>query len=193
MSIQPKKFYTEAEYLKLERAANFKSEFYKGEIFAMSGASVQHTIIAGNIFASLHQQLRKKPCTVHASDLRVRVEKNTLYTYPDIVVVCGDAKFSDEQKDTLTNPTLIVEVLSKSTEQYDRVKKFELYRGLDSLREYVLVSQNEFRIELFTKQNEQQWIFSEVTDKNGVLTLQTIDASLSIPDVYEKIIFAYDL
>ncbi len=189
MSIQPKKFYTEAEYLELERVANFKSEFYQGEIFAMSGASVQHTIVVTNIVASLHQQLRKKPCTVHASDLRVRVEKNTLYTYPDIVVVCGDAKFSDEQKDTLTNPTLIVEVLSKSTEQYDRVKKFELYRGLDSLQEYILVSQNEFRVELFTKQNQQQWIFSEVTEKNGLLKIHSIDAVLSVEDIYEKIVF----
>jgi len=189
MSIQPKKNYTEAEYLELERAAEFKSEFYKGEIFAMSGASLQHILIVSNIVASLHQQLKNKKCSVYANDLRIAVKKNTLYTYPDVIVVCGEPELLDDKKDTVTNPKIIIEVLSKSTEQYDRVKKFELYRELDSLEEYLLVSQNEFRVEQFTKQNSLQWLFSEVTKKTDSIKIQTIEAELSVEDIYEKVVF----
>ncbi len=189
MSIQPKKLYTEKEYLELERAAEFKSELYKGEIFAMSGATEQHVLISTNIASALNQQFKGRPCKVYNVDLRVNVQKNTLYTYPDVVVVCGEAKFLDSHKDTLLNPKVIIEVLSKSTEQYDRVKKFELYRGLDSLEEYILVSQNEFRIEQFVKHNALEWMFSEVTNSEDVVRLHSIDAVLQVSDVYEKVVF----
>jgi len=121
------------EYLRLERQAEYKSEYLNGEIFAMSGASREHNLIAGNIVAELNQQLRAKPCEVYPSDMRLKVTATGLYTYPDVMVVCGEPKFEDKYVDTLLNPTLIVEVLSQSTERYDRIAKTSYYRTLDSL------------------------------------------------------------
>src|SRR5205085_5334550 len=121
-------YYTPEEYLILERQAEYKSEYFNGEIFAMTGASRRHNLVAANVLASLHGQLRKRPCEVYSSDMRVKVSPTGLYTYPDVVVVCNDPLFDDKQKDTLLNPTVLIEVLSKSTASYDRGEKFEHYR-----------------------------------------------------------------
>ena len=137
MATQPKTHLTPEQYLEIERKAEFKSEYYQGEMFAMSGASYPHIGIVANAVASLHQQLRRGPCRPLSNDMRVRVTATGLYTYPDVVVVCGEPRFLDDTFDTLLNPTVIIEVLSESTEAYDRGQKFEQYRSLESLAEYV--------------------------------------------------------
>lgn len=140
MSLQPKPCLSPEDYLALERSAEFKSEYFDGQIFAMAGASESHNIITLNVGSEIRQQLKKCPCTVYVSDMRVKVGPTGLFTYPDVVVVCGQAQFDDSHLDTLLNPTLIVEVLSDSTEAYDRGRKFEHYCKLESLAEYVLIA-----------------------------------------------------
>jgi Uma2 family endonuclease len=135
MSLQTKTYISPEEYLALERKAEYKSEYFAGEMFAMSGASPRHVLIVTNVVAELRSQLKQRPCTVYSTDLRVRVSPTGFYTYPDVVVVCDQPQFADEQRDTLINPTFIVEVLSESTKDYDRGEKFEHYRTLVSLKE----------------------------------------------------------
>src|SRR5436190_17466052 len=142
MSAPAERLLTEDEYLKQERAASCKSEFYAGRMFAMAGGRRAHNLIASNVITSLNTQLAERPCEVYPSDMRVKVSETGLYTYPDVVVVCGEEQFQDEQEDTLLNPTLLVEVLSESTEAYDRGDKAAHYRSLESLQQYVLISQN---------------------------------------------------
>jgi Uma2 family endonuclease len=137
MSLQTRRYFTPEEYLALERKAEYKSEYVDGEIFAMSGASEPHNVIAGNIFASLHTQFRGRPCRAYTSDMRVHVRPGKAYTYPDVVAVCGEPLFHDTYKDMLVNPTVIVEVLSPSTEAYDRGDNSLRYRQLASIQEYV--------------------------------------------------------
>src|SRR5262245_12190039 len=132
MPTQLKTFLTPEKYLEIERRAEFKSEYYNGDMFGMSGASPRHAWIVPNIVAELRQQLKGRPCRVASNDLRLRVLPSGLYTYPDVMVVCGEPRFADDQKDTLLNPVVIVEVLSESTRDYDRGQKFQFYRGLAS-------------------------------------------------------------
>jgi Uma2 family endonuclease len=139
MSTQPKTFISPEQYLAIERKAERKSEYFNGEMFAMAGASESHVLIVTNVVAELREQLRGRPYTVYSTDLRVKVSPTGLYTYPDVVVVCGQPQFADDQRDTLLNPTLIVEVLSESTQDYDRGEKFEHYRSIASFHEYVLI------------------------------------------------------
>ena len=174
----------ETEYLSLERDAEYKSEFYNGEIFAMAGASRNHNIITGNLSFCLKQALTKN-CYVYSSDMRLKIQKKGLYTYPDILVTCDNEDFADEHMDTLLNPKLIIEVLSKSTESYDRGKKFEMYRSLDSLLEYVLVSQLKPHVEHYIRQENGKWLFSEYMDIHSSITLLGIEIKMS--DIYENI------
>lgn len=148
MSTQANPQYTPQQYLAMERESQQKNEYVNGEIFAMDGASDRHNLIVGNVFASLHNQMKGKPCKVYSSDMRVKISSIGMYTYPDIVALCGETGFDDEQRDTLLNPTVIIEVLSKSTEGYDRGEKFAHYRKMDSLKEYALISQDKMSIEL---------------------------------------------
>src|SRR5436853_6974426 len=157
MSQQLKSFVSPDEYLRLECQAEYKSEYLNGEIFAMSGASRQHNLITVNIGAELNRQLRGKPCEAYMSDMRVKVRSNTFYTYPDVAVVCGEPQFEDKEVDTLLNPTLLVEVLSQSTERYDRISKTSYYRTIDSLQEHLLVAQHEVRVEQYLRQPDGQW------------------------------------
>src|SRR5437870_9211661 len=161
MSQQLKSFVSPQEYLRLERQAEHKSEYLNGEIFAMSGASRKHNLLTTNISTSLNQQLRGRPCEVYASDMRVKVTATGLYTYPDVVVVCGEPQLEDDYLDTLLNPTVLVEVLSKSTERYDRIAKSSYYRTLDSLKEHMLVSKDEIRVEHYVKQAYGTWLLIE--------------------------------
>jgi Uma2 family endonuclease len=140
MSLQAKQRLTPEEYLARERQVDTKSEFYDGELFAKAGASRSHNLIVGNVTGELRAQLRGRPCEVYPADMRVKVSETGLYAYPDVVVVCGEPRFEDEHLDTLLNPTVIVDVLSPSTEAYDRGEKFAQYRKLASLREYVLIA-----------------------------------------------------
>jgi len=182
------KFVSPEEYLRLERASEEKHEYFKGEIFAMTGASENHNIIAGSTLAALYSQLRKKPCQIYPSDMRVRIPATGLYTYPDISVVCGTPEFEDDVLDTLLNPTVIIEVLSSSTEQYDHGKKFQHFRTMASLKEYILIAQDSVRIEHFGRQDDH-WILTDAKTSDTVLTLPSIDCTLALSDVYEKVNF----
>ncbi|OQY58172.1 MAG: hypothetical protein B6245_13195, partial [Desulfobacteraceae bacterium 4572_88] len=152
---------TEKEYLEIERQAEYKSEYFEGQMFAMSGASEAHNLIVANLIFTLILQLKNTPCRIYPSDMRVKVRENGLYTYPDVIVVCDEAKFDDEHQDTLTNPLLIIEVLSKSTEAYDRGSKFAMYRKLGSLAEYLLVDPSRPQAEQYVRQEENRWLLSE--------------------------------
>jgi Uma2 family endonuclease len=176
------------EYLDLERKSEFRSEYIAGRMYAMSGASRRHSLIAGNFYRELSSQLRGRTCEAHMADLRVKVDPTGLYTYPDIVAICGDVRLEDEHFDTLLNPTVIVEVLSDSTEAYDRGEKFAHYRRLDSLREYVLVAQDKIRIEHYLRQGDA-WIFSEISGSDATLDLESIDCHVSLSAIYEKVDF----
>ena len=181
-------YYTAAEYLALERRATYKSEYVNGHIIAMSGASRRHNLIAANISRELSSQLRGRPCESYISDMRVRVSETGLYTYPDVVAVCGDIRFADEQTDTLLNPTVIVEILSASTEAYDRGDKFAHYRRLASLHDYVLVSQDAVRVEHYVRQGEK-WVLSEASLLTDTVSLASIQCTLVLEDIYDKVRF----
>ena len=187
MSTQPKTFLTEEEYLELERQAEHKSEYYRGEMFAMAGASLAHNMLAMNLAALLHPQLRPGPCRVVGSDMRVRVSATGLYTYLDVSVVCGQPQLADQHADTLLNPALIAEVLSPSTEGYDRGRKFEHYRSIESLAEYLLVAQDRVHVDLYTRQPDGHWVLSEASRLEDTLELKSIGCHLALTDLYEKV------
>ncbi len=187
MSQQIIPYISPEEYLRLERQSEYKSEYVNGEIFAMTGASRKHNLVAGNIFRELGQQLKSRQCEAYMSDMRVKVTATGLYTYPDVIVVCGQPKFEDEYVDTLLNPTLLVEVLSPSTERYDRIAKSSYYRTLDSLAEHLLVAQDEVRLEQYVKQPNGQWLLFECTSLDNMVELPSISCSLSLRDVYDKV------
>lgn len=189
-SPQEPQFMTEAEYLEFERLSELKHEFYQGEIFAMTGASRAHNVICTYTSSSLINALGEKPCEVYQSDMRVRVSASGLYTYPDVMVVCGDPKFSDDQFDTIVNPIVIIDVLSPSTESYDdRGKKFQDYRTLKSLQEYLLISQDKPLIERYIRSDHGEWIFGDAQGLEASLTLTSIDCILRLSDVYRKVDF----
>jgi len=187
MGAQPKPYLTPDEYLDRERRRDYRSEYYAGQVFALAGGSRSHNLIVTNVIAELRNQLRRHPCRVYPNDMRVKVPQTGLYTYPDVVVTCGQDTFDDQQQDTLLNPTLIVEVLSKSTENFDRGRKFKLYRTLDSLAEYILISQHAHHIEHYVRQPDQQWLLSEADDLQATIHLPVIDCTLLLADVYEKV------
>jgi Uma2 family endonuclease len=190
MASHPKQFYTPQEYLELERKAAYKSEYYAGEIFAMSGASREHNLIVANVTTSLNTQLKDRDCEVYPSDMRVRTPDTLLYTYPDVAVVCGEPQFEDDSFDTLVNPTLIVEVLSPSTETYDRTKKFADYRKIGSLKEYILIAQHECRVTQYAKQSDGTWLFREANHLEEKLHLASIDCDLELESIYRKVKFS---
>jgi Uma2 family endonuclease len=189
MASQSAPFVTPERYLELERAAETKSEYYRGEIFAMAGAKLAHTIIVTNLIAELRDQLRKRDCTAHSSDARLAVKSDGLYTYPDVMVICGKPAFIDAHLDTVTNPIVIIEVLSKSTSSYDRGQKFESYRAIPSLMEYLTVAQDRPHVEHWTRQPENSWLLREI-DAGGSISLNCISVELHLNDIYEKVEFA---
>lgn len=191
MSAVPKPRYTPAEYLAQERVSENRHEFYRGEIFAMAGATESHNRIALNITTNLMAELRGNPCRVFALDMRVQVSANGLYTYPDVAVACPPIEFLDESRDTLVNPQVIVEVLSKSTEKFDRGKKFELYRELPSLKQYVLISQAEARVDSYMRQADGvAWLMVPSAGLEATLDFPTIECRLSLAEVYRDVDFA---
>lgn len=185
MSAMPQQeTWTESEYLAFEREQETKHEFWDGQIYAMSGASDEHNLITSSTHVALYLQLRGGPCKLYQSDMRVKTK--SAYTYPDLVVVCGERQFTDDHVDTLTNPTLIIEVLSPSTERYDRGDKFQSYREIETLKEYVLISQNKPRIERFQRR-EGEWVLSEAIGLDAILALSSIDCKLKLSEVYEQV------
>lgn len=187
MSMAEKRWYSVKEYLAMERASEIKHQYYQGEIFAMTGASFEHNTIIPNLFRFLGNHFEGGPCRALASDLRVNVNATGLYTYPDLTVICSEPRFEDEVFDTLLNPKVIVEVLSDSTEAYDRGRKFSHYRTIDSLEEYVLVSQNEYRVEVFTRQANGEWLLSEAQGRESSILLRSIDCLLKLNRVYDRV------
>ncbi len=185
------KRYTAAEYLELERQAEYKSEFIEGEIFALAGALEPHNLISTNLTIALGTQLRNrtKPCKLYSGDMRVQVAEFKRYTYPDVVIVCGEAKFTDSVRGTLTNPMFITEILSSSTERYDRGEKFRHYRMLSSLQTYVLVSQNTPLLEVFERQANDEWVLKEHTGLDTTALLPKINCELRLSEVYVQIDF----
>ncbi len=178
-------YLTPEEYLTFERKATIKHEYRKGHIFAMSGASRAHSFITGDIFGELREQLKGQKCEVHSSDMRVRIQSTNSYFYPDVVVACNEPLFEDKDYDSLLNPRVIIEVLSPSTEAYDRGEKFELYKQNNSLREYLLVSQAEIKVEHFYLQNIG-WSRTEFLKPDDVVTLSSIDCDLHLRDIYAR-------
>lgn len=187
MSSQPKILLTPEEYLTIERQAEFKSEYFAGQMFALAGASRQHNLIVANMIRLLGNQLLERDCNVYPSDMRVKISEIGKYTYPDIVVACGEEKFEDQQNDTLLNPMVIIEVLSESTEAYDRGKKFEHYQHIDSLVEYLLVSQDAYGIERYVRQKDNIWTYSAFHHIEDLVELSSIGCELPLKGVYAKV------
>jgi Uma2 family endonuclease len=180
---------TEADYLAFERTSEIKHEFIDGEIYAMTGASPNHNLVVASTIAAIHNQLRGKPCKIYPSDMKVRTPSTGSYLYPDISVVCGESQFDDEQRDILLNPTIIIEVLSPNTERYDRGKKFQSYRELASMQEYILIAQDSPHIERFVRQQDGLWQFSEARGLEASLDLASIMCKLALVEVYEQVDF----
>lgn len=181
-------YYTPEEYLALERHAEFKSEYIDGEIVAMTGATIRHNAIAGSFLVALYTRLRGGPCRVFGSDLRVQIAGGRRYTYPDLLAYCGDPKTVDASLDTLTNPVLIVEVLSPSTEAYDRGQKFTYYRSIESLQEYVLVAQDRMMVERFVRHGDL-WVFSAFSGLDAEVELTSVGCSIPLREIYENVEF----
>ncbi len=181
------KTYTAEEYLALERSSlEGKCEFVDGQIFAMAGASREHNLIGVNIVRELSNQLKGRPCEAYANDMRVKAAEAKGYHYPDIAVVCGKPEFEDGQMDTLLNPTVLVEILSSSTEAYDRGDKFSGYRKIHSLREYILVSQDKPLIERYIRQGDA-WVLTETEGLDGAVNVETIGCVLAMSEVYDRV------
>ncbi len=189
MSVQKKELLTPEAYLALEREAPGKSEYFAGEMFAMSGASRRHNLISLNLGAELRAQLRHRPCEVYTSDMRVKVSPTGLYTYPDVVVVCGEPEFEDTMGDTLLNPTILVEVLSQSTEDYDRGRKLEHYRTIPSLQEYLLVSQEKAHIVHYVRHSDVSWLLSDTSGLDAFIALRAIGCEIALSEIYAKVDF----
>lgn len=188
MSAIPKARLTPSEYLAIERKAEFRSEFFAGEMFAMSGASREHNLISSNLNREIGEQIKDRPCEVYTTDMRVRVPSG-LYTYPDVVVACGNPRFEDDQVDVLLNPIVLIEVLSESTADYDRGTKFKHYRQIPSLREYVLVDQATAQIEQFVRDDNGKWALTEITGMENSLSLTSIECVIPLSEVYRKVSF----
>lgn len=180
-------YYTPEEYLALEEAAETKHEYFQGEIFAMSGGSTNHNRIAVSVCTILATEFEEKPCEVFSSDVKLLVQANGLYTYPDAMVVCGPVEYAEGRNDTVTNPIVIVEVLSKSTRDYDRDKKFELYRDLPSFRDYLLIDQDRVYIEHYHRLEEGRWVLTLYNNLDTSLTLTAIEVSLPVRRIYHKV------
>ena len=188
MAILTKTRISPEEYLAIERRAETKSEYLDGEMFAMTGGSFPHNIIVGNLVGELRQGLKGRSCTVVPSDLRAHIPATGLYTYPDVTVVCGEPRFEEGQEmDTLLNPSLIIEVLSPTTEAYDRGKKFEHYDTIESLAEYVLVSQTTPRVEQFTRQEGGRWLFTATSGLDAKVLFSSIGCELALAEIYHKV------
>jgi len=179
------KKYTIEEYLEMEQVSQEKHEYYEGEIFAMSGSKVTHNIIAMNTSTLFTSKLKGKPCRPFNSDQRIHIEKNSLFTYPDISIVCGDIETRNNDDWNILNPTVIVEILSPSTRDYDRGQKFKLYRDIPTLKEYILVESEAINVEIFFLNNENHWELREYKSIENYFILESIQVKLELTEIYE--------
>ena len=187
MTARAQRLFTPDEYLSIERNSQFKSEYVAGKIYAMAGASYAHNLITGNVVGEFYTQLKGRPCSTVPSDMRVAVSSTGLYTYPDVTVVCGEPQFLDGRRDVLLNPTVIVEVLSPSTEDYDRGEKCANYRRLASLTDYLLVAQHRRSVDHYTRLGNNEWLLKESTSSDGDEILPSIGCTLRLADIYDKV------
>lgn len=192
MSAIPKTKLTPGEYLEFERKSEERHEYFDGEIFAMSGAKRNHNVIVWNIGGELRQKLKDRNCEAYPADMRVFVPATGLYTYPDLTVVCGEPQFQEEIFDTLLNPVLLIEVLSDSTESYDRGRKFQHYRSIESLQEYILVSQTEARVEKYVRHGDGFWLLSEAVGLDSKIEFSSVESVIPLSEIYDKIAFSED-
>lgn len=188
MSAHPISWLTPEQYLEIERGNDFRSEYYDGRMYAMSGGTAAHAFIISNFTSELRQALKKSSCSVASSELRVRVPATGLYTYPDIAVICGDLEFVDNKRDTITNPKLIVEVLSRTTEAYNRGRKFVQYQKLESLQEYVLVAQTQPLVEIFARQPDGQWLKTEYSGMESSCVCASVGCTIPLAEIYDKVV-----
>jgi Uma2 family endonuclease len=189
MSVPKSRFFSPEEYLTLERTAATRSEYLDGVIYDMVGSSPEHSLITANVSGALWVQLKGKPCQVFSSDMKVRTDLAGLFAYPDVTVVCGEPVFHDERRDVLVNPKVIIEVLSPSTEGYDRGEKFAAYRGIASLLDYLLIAQDAARVEHYTREGEDRWVLTEAAGLEARVEIASIDCVLALEEVYEKVTF----
>jgi len=187
---EKKRFYTTEEYLNLEDRAKFKSEYYQGEIFSMAGASLNHNQIVVNLCIACGNQLKNIAYRVFANDVKVWIPQANAYTYPDLLLLAEPPQFVEKRNDTVTNPLIIIEVLSDTTKDFDRSGKFELYRTLPSLQEYILVHQDKIQLEQFIKQSEKQWLMREYTAEEISLEFANVPVQVSLADIYAKVNFS---
>jgi Uma2 family endonuclease len=180
--------YSIEEYLELERISELKHEYISGEIVAMAGATRAHNLITGNSAQRLRNQLEGTPCETYSNDMRVRTTPSD-YTYPDVVVVCDEPQFEDVELDTLLNPTVVIEVLSKTSEARDRGEKFSDYRAIESVRDIVFVSQHKPRVEHYVRLANDEWTLHDVTDPAGEIKLSSIGCTLTLAEIYERVEF----
>ncbi len=187
MEAHRRRYLTPEEYLTIERQSEIRSEYLHGEMFAMGGSSREHNLIVTNLSREISIQLRGRPCETYTNDQRVHIPATGVYTYPDLVVACGEPRFQDQQFDTLLNPTVIIEVLSPNTEAYDRGEKFESYRTIESLKEYVLVAQDKPQVEHYLRQDGNRWLLTAVSGLDARVSLPSIQCELALSEIYERI------
>ena len=190
MPVAVRKFYSEEEFLALERMSKTKNEYYRGEIFAMSGASYQHNQIATTLVRDIGTHLKGKGCNIFGSDLRVYTQLKSFYTYPDAVIICGDPSFIDKEFDTILNPTILFEILSPSTEEYDKTTKFEFYDNIPTLKHYVLIDSRKTFVQVFTKQTDKSWSLKEHHLSEEEWELKAIQYKSTIKELYEGVSFS---
>ena len=184
-----KKFYTQEEYLAFERKSLEKHEYYQGEIFDMAGTRVNHNRVQMNFTGEVRAFLKGKSCDVYGSDLRIHIPSNTLYTYPDALIVCGEPELVDEEFDTVLNPVVIVEVLSTSTQDYDRNEKFMLYRSIETLREYILIDSLSVTVEHHLKQIDDNWKLTKYSSLSDAFLITSINYTLPLNELYRDVKF----
>lgn len=187
-ALSGKDFYTVEEYLAFERSSELKHEYVSGEIVAMAGATRAHNLITGNISQRLRNQLEGQPCETYSNDMRVRTTPAD-YTYPDVVVICGEPQFEDAELDTLLNPMVVVEVLSKSSKTRDRGEKCSDYRGIESVKDILLVAQHKMRVEHYVRQANNDWLLRDVSDPAGLIMIASIGCRLTLAEIYERVTF----
>ncbi len=180
-----RRWFTEEEYLKMERVSLTKHEYYQGEIFAMAGTSDEHSIIFTNLFGDLAYRTKGRSCRPYGSDTRVYIPENTLYTYPDISIFCRDIKFRDKEKDNYIGPSVLIEILSSSTRIYDQGDKFKLYRDIPTLKEYILVDSEAVGIDVWRLNGQKNWVLQRYKDLLSILEIQTVGFTLSLKEIYE--------
>lgn len=184
------KYYTPEEYLELEQKSETRNEYLNGKIIAMAGGTTNHNQIAGNFCRAFPLTINNQDYYIYINDVKLWIEEYRFYTYPDLMIIEGEPLYQSENNAIVNNPKVIIEVLSDSTGNYDKTKKFRAYRSIPSLQEYILISQSSYYVEQFIKQTEQQWLFNTIEGENNNLSLATIDFTISFKHLYQRIVFA---